>query len=228
MIISAVTLKGGSGKTTTLTCLAAHWASKGYKVGILDLDPQCASAKWCAQRTIKSPDSPAVDYERARPNDIEDALSRIDEMRKRFQILLLDVEGRDSKVGRMAMLRSDITISPIRSGGHDYNAAPGLVSLLEQVQTTHQDLWSLCFLSQTRERSRITRQVRSTLSDMMQDRIRMADTEFNYLDDFAMTSFDGLGATEVDAGGRAAVQVRALAKEIEDMYAQAQHDKRSA
>lgn len=43
-------LKGGSGKTTIATTLAAWWASKGYKTCLLDLDPQQASSSWLRRR----------------------------------------------------------------------------------------------------------------------------------------------------------------------------------
>ena len=39
-VISCSNMKGGTGKTTTVNSLAAHCARKGYRVAVIDLDPQ--------------------------------------------------------------------------------------------------------------------------------------------------------------------------------------------
>jgi len=43
-------LKGGSGKTTVATTLAAWWAGEGYRTCLLDLDPQQAASTWLRRR----------------------------------------------------------------------------------------------------------------------------------------------------------------------------------
>ena len=48
-------LKGGSGKTTVATTLAAWWAGQGYKTCLLDLDPQHAASAWLRRRSDQHP-----------------------------------------------------------------------------------------------------------------------------------------------------------------------------
>jgi len=48
-------LKGGSGKTTVATTLAAWWAGQGYKTCLLDLDPQRAATAWLRRRSDEHP-----------------------------------------------------------------------------------------------------------------------------------------------------------------------------
>ena len=48
--IMVLNAKGGSGKTTVATNLAAYYASKGRKVVLADYDPQESSIKWLAER----------------------------------------------------------------------------------------------------------------------------------------------------------------------------------
>jgi chromosome partitioning protein len=50
--------KGGSGKTTVATNLAAHFAAQEQSPMLVDLDPQASSTRWAAHRPI---DRPAVD-----------------------------------------------------------------------------------------------------------------------------------------------------------------------
>ena len=50
--IMVINAKGGSGKTTLSTNLAAYYACNGYGVTLVDLDPQGSSTKWLAARPI--------------------------------------------------------------------------------------------------------------------------------------------------------------------------------
>lgn len=48
--IVVLNTKGGAGKTTVATNLAAWFASTGQKVALMDLDPQGSSARWLRKR----------------------------------------------------------------------------------------------------------------------------------------------------------------------------------
>lgn len=47
--------KGGSGKTTIATNLAAHYAVAGRNPALMDLDPQGSSTRWLAKRDPRNP-----------------------------------------------------------------------------------------------------------------------------------------------------------------------------
>lgn len=49
-LIWVINPKGGSGKTTVSTNLAAYYARRGKRVQILDFDPQGSSMYWCSER----------------------------------------------------------------------------------------------------------------------------------------------------------------------------------
>ena len=55
--ILVVNGKGGCGKTTIATNLAAAYAHNNHKVALIDYDGQASSAEWCRER---SPDLPAI------------------------------------------------------------------------------------------------------------------------------------------------------------------------
>ena len=47
--------KGGCGKTTLSTSLAAYYAARGFKTALLDTDPQGSSLRWLANRGERGP-----------------------------------------------------------------------------------------------------------------------------------------------------------------------------
>ena len=53
--IMVINAKGGSGKTTISTNLSSYFAINGYKVTLVDLDPQGSSTKWLSSRPFTKP-----------------------------------------------------------------------------------------------------------------------------------------------------------------------------
>ncbi|MDE1899213.1 MAG: ParA family protein [Xanthomonadaceae bacterium] len=56
--------KGGCGKTTLVSNLAAYWAQKGKRTVVLDADRQASSFHWCARRPEGVPGVLAIDATR--------------------------------------------------------------------------------------------------------------------------------------------------------------------
>jgi len=54
-IITLVTQKGGSGKTTLAACLAVAASEAGERAIALDLDPQQSLWKWGEERKVETP-----------------------------------------------------------------------------------------------------------------------------------------------------------------------------
>lgn len=66
MIIAVVNQKGGCGKTTIATNLAACFAGEGREVLLVDADPEQRSAmNWCADRPEHLPKTIPAIYPRA-------------------------------------------------------------------------------------------------------------------------------------------------------------------
>lgn len=55
MKVAVLNTKGGCGKTTLSTSLAAYYATRGYNTAIMDADPQGSSLRWLSNRGNRKP-----------------------------------------------------------------------------------------------------------------------------------------------------------------------------
>lgn len=60
-VVLVANLKGGTGKTTVSTHLAARLANEGHVTALLDLDPQHSALRWLARRDLSRPPIFGVD-----------------------------------------------------------------------------------------------------------------------------------------------------------------------
>src|SRR5471030_2807188 len=65
LTILVATTKGGCGKTTTATHLAAALAAAGHRVAIADADRQRSSLGWLDRRPAAAPTIEGVDWSRS-------------------------------------------------------------------------------------------------------------------------------------------------------------------
>ena len=54
-VLSIVSQKGGTGKTTLATHLAVEGERHGHTVALIDLDPQASAARWGDHRESETP-----------------------------------------------------------------------------------------------------------------------------------------------------------------------------
>lgn len=118
-----VNLKGGCGKTTVATHLAARLARMGHRPTLIDLDRQQSSARWVERRDAKLP--------------IIDVLSQeADELvlPKRAAFVVLDVPAGLRRKGLEAIIDvADAVVVPVLPGVFDEDAsAKFLAALAEQ------------------------------------------------------------------------------------------------
>ena len=91
--------KGGTGKTTLATNFAVWLAKRGDDVLLLDADPQKSASKWVAVRASHE-DLPKVHYvQRTGPS----VHITVKDLSARYQHVVIDAGGRDSKELRSAM-----------------------------------------------------------------------------------------------------------------------------
>lgn len=226
MILSTVGEKGGPGKSTVAVNLAVYWALNGHDVQIINLDPQSSLGDWHKIRREEGIETIDVC---SLQGDLKKSIRAI---ANENDITILDVPGRDDKIQRTALLLSDLAIAVLSPGAFDFMAAPHTFEMIEEAQelrkTIDEDnpLLACVVFNKTRSRSTIVKQMRDSIiernEELEETSIELLDSELRLLDDFIYSAMNGLGVVERDSGSDAAIQVKNMAIEIENLLLEAQ------
>ncbi len=141
-VIAVANQKGGCGKTTISVNLAACFGRAGYKVLLVDADPQASAMQWRNNREesglpfhIQPYPFPTIHKEL--PTQFEQA---------GYDVVLIDcppgaATGGDRKadITRSALLASHAVLMPVRPTPLDYQAAAIILPLLQDVSFLRQD-----------------------------------------------------------------------------------------
>jgi chromosome partitioning protein len=226
MVLSATAQKGGSGKSTVITNLAAYWANQGEMVVIIDLDAQGSSRVWAEIREESRPDAPEVDVvcledleELGVGHEAIDFVGIAERARGRWDRVLIDVHGRDSAIMDSAMHAADVAIMPVKAGGFDELAAPNTVEALEEAveykAARGEPFMPILLLNFARAREVIVRESRRMYSEELDD-FEVLSEYLHFRNDYSKAATRGLGVVEYKPKGAAAREIRRLAQLIDE------------
>lgn len=115
MIILIGGEKGGTGKTTIATNLAAIRAAKGHDVLLIDTDKQGSASAWSDIRDHKKVPLRVPNIQKFGSNLTED----VKDLQKRYEDIIIDAGGRDSIELRAAMIIADKMFVPVQASQFD-------------------------------------------------------------------------------------------------------------
>lgn len=125
-VISLVTQKGGSGKTTLALNFAVTAAARKERVVLLDMDAQGTAKKWYERRIDDSPQIVAV-----AAGDLEKAVSGAKS--QKFNWVIIDTPGRDDAAQAAAIRAADFCVIPCRPSAADLEATPSTVETIKRL-----------------------------------------------------------------------------------------------
>lgn len=141
MIILIGSQKGGCGKSTIAINLAAYLAHLGKDVILVDADRQQSAANWVKDRDLTT--LPKVHCIQ-RYDDVKNTLK---DLAKRYEYIIVDVAGHDSKELRTAMLVANLFIIPFRPSQFDLDTLPHLSEVIDQASSFNENLKSYGLLT---------------------------------------------------------------------------------
>lgn len=136
MIILIGGEKGGAGKTTIATNIAALRTSRQKETLLIDTDRQSTSSFWCSVREEKGiiPRVSSIQkYEKAVRTEVK-------ELSKKFQDIIIDAGGRDSPELRGSLLVCNKAIFPLRPSQFDLWTLGRLNVLVETAKEINESL----------------------------------------------------------------------------------------
>ncbi len=198
-IITLVTQKGGTGKTTIATSLAVAAHDAGEKVLALDLDPQGSLNAW---GNLREADFPHVELVPA--NIVADLPKLLEGVKAQgFTLTILDTAGADNPTTHLAMQAADLCLVPLRPTSIDGNAVMPPTQALQRLGKPFAFVLSQCSTIPRNSRAAEMAAGLRTLGVLAEPFIcQRAD----YQDAYAA----GQGVTERDPNGKAAQEMRDL------------------
>ena len=120
-IIAFLNVKGGSGKTTTTINVADCLKRMGFKVIIVDTDPQLTVSYWAEWG-----ENPVQVSVASTIREIQSIPRQLDE----YDYVLIDGAGKMDKLTAAAITVSDLVVVPIIASGFDLAATDGTLELI--------------------------------------------------------------------------------------------------
>ena len=201
-------LKGGCGKTSLATNLAAYLAGRGADFALVDADRQRSAAKWAERRS-------GVVNPIFCPEKVGQGLYQfLVELEHRTPIVIVDAGGRDSVELRQALLAADVLYTPLTPSQLDIETLDELRETVRLAKAMNPVLDARVVLSMVelgRGKDELT-DARETLADYADD-MTLSGSIVCRRKVYRQAVREGFGVVESD-NKLARLEIEALAQEI--------------
>ena len=194
-VVSLLTQKGGTGKTTLAASIGVAAYEQGDRVFLIDMDQQRSLVGWSRRRTQETP---SVDY--ITPDKLSRAIETL--YRNDYSIVIIDTAGSDSAASAAAIKASDLCLIPARPSVLDIEASRPTIESLARLQR------QFAFVLNQAPVGRTTRPLDASRALGLLGVLApvIVAQRSDHMDAIAL----GLGVTEFNHGGKAAKEVRDL------------------
>ncbi|PKU25944.1 cobyrinic acid a,c-diamide synthase [Telmatospirillum siberiense] len=194
--------KGGAGKTTIAVQLGVAWALAGYRVAMLDVDPQGSMSAWHGLRKTAGT-VPALFV-----GDIPGwkLSTEIDRLKNDYDVLLLDTPPHAETDARVAVRAASLILVPLQPSPVDLWATKPTLELAKREKGA-----ALLLLNRAPARGKLLDHVRARISE---EGLPLARTVLGNRSAFAASMMEGKGVVETHPKSAAATEIQELAEEI--------------
>ena len=160
MIFTLGSIKGGAGKTTVATNLAAWLIEQGNDVLLVDADDQASASDFSAYREQSLG---ATGYTLVQITGAH-VRKQVDSLRPKYDHIVIDTGGRDTTSQRAAMFVCDVFMTPFNPRSYDLWTVTKVSDLVEEVQSTRSEpMQAYSFINRADIRSQDNRDMSQVL-----------------------------------------------------------------
>lgn len=213
-VITFANTKGGAGKTTAVLLLATELARLGFRVSVLDADPQHWITRWYETSQSALGKLTVVPY--VTMNSIDRQLA---EEKTRADFVLIDLPGSRSSLLAKAVGHADYVLIPVQGSAMDAQGGANVIELLQYLEDKA-DIRIRHSVVLTRVNSMVTTRAMNAVKDLLAAR-RVHLLETPIIERSAFRDMFGCGGTLYSMDARrvsnldkAQENARALALEV--------------
>ncbi|MFD2936167.1 AAA family ATPase [Spirosoma flavum] len=199
MVIVVGSQKGGVGKTTIATNLAAWLVKKGSDVLLVDADDQGSAADFTAWREANL-DQCGYTLVQLTGSNVR---KQIEALKPKYDHIVIDTGGRDTTSQRAAMFVCDIYLSPFAPRSYDLWTVTKVATLVDEIQAGREPFAAYSFLSRADIKSADNREVSLALQDYSQ--LTFLPFPISNRKAFANSASKGLAVFEMEEPDKKAV-----------------------
>jgi chromosome partitioning protein len=189
MIIAVTNLKGGVGKTTISTNLAACFSLRGKTVCLIDTDLKQKSAfEWVQGRGENKPQISVLSVEESKLNEAAEAAN------KAYDIVIIDGTPQITEVTDRAIIAADILIIPLLPSIYDLRAFENFYERLEKIsQRRSSSVNAHILFNRVNDKIKISKAVMEAIKDY---EVPILQTQIASRAAYMETVAEGLGVVE--------------------------------
>jgi chromosome partitioning protein len=189
--------KGGVGKTTLSVGVAGAWAESGYKVLFVDADPQRSASEQLKRH-------PVIQFAKHIGGGLDELLPSLD---GDFHIIVVDTPSGVNEALSSALRVATLLIIPVKPSPYDFMSAETTLEIAKQANVP-----AMFVVNESDSRTRFTKQAPEALKGYG---VRVLKQSVAYRSAHREVVMLGMAITDVNLnGGKAANEIRALAREI--------------
>ena len=159
MIVAMCGQKGGSGKTTAALAAASELLARGYRVLLVDADPQGSVRTWAdvaAEAGHATPTVVAMGAQMHKPGQLDALVTSYD-------VTVIDCPPRHGEIQRAALMVADLAVLPCGPAAVDAWAMAESVELVQKAQELRPALRAVALITRRIHRTTIGASARKAL-----------------------------------------------------------------
>lgn len=204
MIFGILNQKGGVGKTTLSVNLAAALAYQGFRVLLIDADPQGSSLDWAAARK----DEPLFSVVGLPRATLHKEMTTIGHG---YDHIIIDGPPRVTELARSAIMASDVIVIPVQPSPYDIWAAEEVIKLIDEAKIFKENIKSCFVVNRKIANTAIGRDIKEALSMYP---IHVLESSVIQRVVFAEAVVQGKAVYEIESGKSAALEINAVLNEL--------------